>query len=267
MVCGGTDVNEFADDPVLRGEMRRYIDQCHAVVSFSAWFCHAIRSRWPIESCRVHVIPQGVDSSAHGARVDCMSQVLSEAKGMAAPESRRSAARVALWPGGLRSVKDPVFATQGWSHIPENGCLLLLIGPPLEDLVAQQVEIVCMSSPRILWHHGVPHEQLMALFADRRTCCVLNTSRSEGQPQCILEAMAAGVPVVARDIPANAELLGTNGERGLLVRSSDELCSACAAPRDECRITAAKHHVQVLHSMSRERSAYRTLAETLLADH
>lgn len=48
----------------------------------------------------------------------------------------------------------------------------------------------------------------------------LHTSGAEGVPKVLVEAMAAGVPVVARDAGSVADLLG-NGERGRIVASSD----------------------------------------------
>lgn len=42
----------------------------------------------------------------------------------------------------------------------------------------------------------------------------------EGMPRCIMEAMAAGLPVVASDIPGNRDLV-KHGETGLLFISGD----------------------------------------------
>jgi glycosyltransferase involved in cell wall biosynthesis len=46
--------------------------------------------------------------------------------------------------------------------------------------------------------------------------CFWNGSGYEGQPNAVMEAMAAGVPVVASDIPGNRELV-VDGETGFLV--------------------------------------------------
>jgi glycosyltransferase involved in cell wall biosynthesis len=43
-----------------------------------------------------------------------------------------------------------------------------------------------------------------------------NGSGYEGQPNAVMEAMAAGIPVIASDIPGNRELI-VHGESGLLV--------------------------------------------------
>lgn len=52
----------------------------------------------------------------------------------------------------------------------------------------------------------------------------------EGQSNSIMEAMAAGLPVVASDIPPNRELI-TNGENGYLVRPGDSVAFAQYADR------------------------------------
>ena len=50
---------------------------------------------------------------------------------------------------------------------------------------------------------------------------LLSTSAYEGQSNTILEAMAAGVPVIATDIPGNRDLV-VDGETGLLVSDSGD---------------------------------------------
>ncbi|MDF1578925.1 MAG: glycosyltransferase [Desulfobulbales bacterium] len=53
------------------------------------------------------------------------------------------------------------------------------------------------------------------------------SEHDEGQPQIILEAMAAGLPIIASDIPAHRDLI-INYETGILVDSKEELQAAIA---------------------------------------
>jgi glycosyltransferase involved in cell wall biosynthesis len=87
------------------------------------------------------------------------------------------------------------------------------------------------------------------------------TSLSEGFPNSLVEAMAAGVPVVATAVGGNVDAVA-EGETGFLVppRSTDELALALR------RLVESPTLREALGSAARERarSAYRA-APTLLA--
>ena len=53
----------------------------------------------------------------------------------------------------------------------------------------------------------VPAQQVQAIFAERPFDVFVNTSRSEGVPVSIMEAMRAGVPIIAPDVGGIAELV------------------------------------------------------------
>jgi len=53
------------------------------------------------------------------------------------------------------------------------------------------------------------------------------TSKREGLPRCVMEAMAAGKPVVATDVRGNRDLVD-DGHTGFLVRLGD-VCGLAAA--------------------------------------
>ena len=61
-----------------------------------------------------------------------------------------------------------------------------------------------------------------------KSCGIITLSEhDEGQPQVLLEAMAAGLPIIASNIPAHRNLI-INYETGILVDSKDELETAIA---------------------------------------
>lgn len=115
---------------------------------------------------------------------------------------------------------------------------------PLHLLGPMQEEIVL---PAWIQHHGATNPQELRERWFPQTAGLLTLSRhDEGRPQVLIEAMAAGLPVVASDIAAHADLL-RNGETGWLVRDRAELASALSAAEESdtsARIgAAAKEYV------------------------
>jgi glycosyltransferase involved in cell wall biosynthesis len=72
----------------------------------------------------------------------------------------------------------------------------------------------------------VPFERLGGLY--RESHAFLHVSWTEGFPQVILEAFAAGLPVVATDVGGIAE---TVGDAVLLIPPGDAACAAAAVAR------------------------------------
>jgi L-malate glycosyltransferase len=101
------------------------------------------------------------------------------------------------------------------------------------------------------------------------------TSDSEGLSNVILEAMAAGLPVVAYDVGGNAELV--NEQRGALVPAGDEpgfahaverilaeLSSSSASSRRQQMAMDARRFAEENFGLERVRNRYLDLYETLL---
>jgi glycosyltransferase involved in cell wall biosynthesis len=86
---------------------------------------------------------------------------------------------------------------------------------------------------------------------------VVNSSRNEGTPVALIEAMAAGRPVVATAVGGTADLLG-DGARGLLVPAANPAALAEAIiqtldhPDDSARRARdARDYVLAHHSVDR----------------
>jgi glycosyltransferase involved in cell wall biosynthesis len=98
-------------------------------------------------------------------------------------------------------------------------------------------------------------KDLEAVYADLDL--VVNSSRNEGTPVALIEAMAAGCPVVATDVGGTPDLFG-EGARGLLVPAADPHALATAMlraldePEEAARRAAeARAYVMDHHSVDR----------------
>ena len=118
--------------------------------------------------------------------------------------------------GRLQAPKDPITLVRALAMVSDTNYDALLVGdgpdrPVVEDEIRR---LGIESSVRVLGERGDVRELLAT--AD---VFVLST-RSEGLPLSILEAMAAAVPVVASNVGGVAELV-VEGETGMLVPPGD----------------------------------------------
>lgn len=78
--------------------------------------------------------------------------------------------------------------------------------------------------PSWVHYHGPTHPADLLENWFPRACGLVTLSRhDEGRPQVMLEAMAAGLPVLASDLPAHRDMV-RHRETGWLAASRDELC-------------------------------------------
>jgi hypothetical protein len=92
---------------------------------------------------------------------------------------------------------------------------LILLGPMQEDITL----------PSWIDYRGPTHPEALRQEWFPQAAGLITLSRhSEGRPQVLIEAMAAGVPVVVSDLPAHRDLI--NGGNGRVVASREELRTA-----------------------------------------
>ncbi len=133
----------------------------------------------------------------------------------------------------LRQVKNPLFFIDAMARVlPEFADLrVILVGQPLPS----EPHLPGLIRERIA-SHGLEHRVVLtgfrpdvpALLNRMEICCL--TSRSEGTPNVLLEAMAAGRPVVATRVGGVPELV-VDGENGFLVEPGDPHGFAAAVAR------------------------------------
>ena len=106
----------------------------------------------------------------------------------------------------LRDEKDPLRAAHAAELLPEKSRIRVLhVGAALTAEMAQQAER-CRANPRWQWLGARPHAQTRRLIAGCRL--LVQSSRMEGGANTIVEAVSAGVPVLASNISGNIGMLG-----------------------------------------------------------
>jgi glycosyltransferase involved in cell wall biosynthesis len=181
-----------------------------------------------------------------------------------------------LLPAGIRPVKGIALAieagAQALLEFPEH--VMVILGPVLDaDYHAHCASLIREWSlrhralkGRLLMKDGLPRADYLAAL--REAALLLNCSSAEAVSNAVLEAFAAGVPVLARDIPGNRAVI-THGQNALLfdglpafLREYRQFFTDPAL-RDRLRAAARAQYAAICDSAA-ERSAYLTLAEGLI---
>lgn len=143
-----------------------------------------------------------------------------------------------LMVGIIRGVKRHEIALRAFSQLrerhPDSMLLLAGDGPMRIDMERLAAELQLGNSIRFLGHREDVPDLLLA--AD----CLLLTSRSEGVPQAVTQAMGSGLPVVATAVGGVPELI-SDGETGILVppESVEQTTEALLRLADDRTLAAA----------------------------
>jgi hypothetical protein len=126
-----------------------------------------------------------------------------------------------VWLAVTRLTRGKLGTLLEWGAAPfaESGRALHLFGPMQEPVaVPSWVTYHGPADPVALREHWFP----------RAAGLVTLSAHDEGRPQVVLEAMAAGLPVIVSDLPAHRDVV-TSANTGLIVRSEAEFASALDA--------------------------------------
>ena len=168
---------------------------------------------------RTRVVPQGVNLPTDEEPVHLTEGDAEDANAPAPPPPPPpplheacgvlSTTPVFLLPAGLRPVKDVLWAIDAIDAIGASSnsdpFVLAILGPSLDDEYRDTVIERLKTSKHAVLIPPVDRAHTVGYM--RAASAVVNTSKSEGQSGAILEAAAAGVPIIARDIPGNRTLL------------------------------------------------------------
>jgi len=190
---------------------RRALGRCEAVVAVSGPLGERLRRRG-VGSDRLHVIPNAWAPS----RTTFTRAEARERLGLP-PEA------VAIgWVGRLGAEKGPDVAVSAMAKLRHPTALLSLVGTGREEVALRALASRLDVHGRIRWHGSVPAAgELMAAFD---VFCL--SSRTEGTPMVLLEAIAAGVPVVATRVGGVPDVVSV--EEAMLVPTEDPAALAAA---------------------------------------
>ncbi len=181
---GGTDLLALLESAPGHEEIRRVLREADVVTGafdeFGAMLQGVVRA--------YVTVPRGVE--------------VKEAPSPKAPDGLLSV----LLPSGLREVKDPLLAIGMARTLHRRGMpvTLRIVGPVLSDSYAARVHAAAAGLDFVSIGE-VERERMDEAY--RASDVVWNTSRAEGGANALLEALAAGCAVFARDVMGNREML------------------------------------------------------------
>lgn len=152
--------------------------------------------------------------------------------------------------------------------LSQSSTVLLVCGRLADETYVETLKQLVTSlglTKRVRFEGAIPPDQISSILSLSKL--YLTASEFEGRPNAVLEAMAAGVPVVASDIPSHRELV-TSNENGILFKDEFEAAAAINvllndAFRREQLGTAGKKTVQML-SWKKTAEKYSSLFNSVL---
>ena len=207
--------------PIYRGLVRRLCRLISAAVAISP--CLRDDSCDVLPADRIYLIPQGATP---------IPPCPSRRAGLRASWCVTDAQTVLLYVGSMTRRKDPLFLVQNHVFTPADQVRLLLIGPDLVDADGMAVTTAIAASPvaaAITRHYYVEDPRPAYAAAD----IFVFASTKEGFGNVLIEAMAAGLPVVARRLPGVTDSFIDHGRTGFLFDTAAEYTALVQALVDD----------------------------------
>lgn len=168
--------------------------------------------------------------------------------------------------GHLRAEKDPFRAALALRRLPpQAGVEVVQAGRPLSDGMRAEALELMAADRRYRWLGELPHWRALRLLV--RSHAMIISSRMEGGAHVVSEAIAAGVPVIASDIPGNRGLLGAGYPAYYPVSDEAALAGLMARAMNDDgylkRLASAVASRRPLIDPTREQDAWRQLLAEL----
>lgn len=172
-----------------------------------------------------------------------------------------------LLPAGLRPVKDVLHVLPALEELAPYypNMSFTILGTKLNESVYHQVQKEVKQYNWMNYAGVVPYEVMKAWY--EKAQIVINTSLSEGQSLALMEAMAAGRPVIARKNEANLHLI-QHEQTGWLYETMDEFVDAVQSIMNNVAlrkkvIQQAKEWIIEHHPPEKEILAYMNLYQQI----
>jgi glycosyltransferase involved in cell wall biosynthesis len=228
----GTDLNRDLAEPPLRAEMERLVARAQVLTAYHAAAAGRIGHAFPGAAARAVVVP-------HGASLEPDRRGEAVARARLAGLGIESDAVVFLWLGGLRAVKDPLLPLVPIVRLRGAGRKVHLVyaGPILDRRHGVAITAAASTYATFIHYLGeVPRGGVPYLLS--RASVFVNSSEHEGLSNAVLEAMLAGLPVLARDIEGNRAAI-RDGREGLLFRDAAAFESLARRLADDAALRRA----------------------------
>ena len=251
----GEDVNRGASSWIHRGLLSLCLRLSDVVTTVSISMHRDICAEFPVWSSKVFFVPNGIDDDFFSVQ-----------------PVRRKEKPVVLVLGSLLSVKrvDLVVAALCSRELANREWVLLIAGEGPEKTKLQEMARQKGVGEKIRFLGQVSPPEVASLLS--RTDILVQASEREGRPNAVLEAMAAGIPVVASDIDGISELID-HGINGLLFPSgnANRLAEQLGLLFDSCqlreqlglagRTMLLDHNMTWTHCAGTYTATYRQLVE------
>ncbi len=200
-VMRGEDVSRLTTSALFRAIARACMRLSKSVVTVSDAMAEQLRTFDPARAGRVRMIANGVSPDF-----------------LAVPDADADSTPLRLvYVGSLIPRKSVATLLEAMRELPED-VLLTIVGEGPEAAALAANSAAAGLDRRVRFLPFRPPDQIASLLAD--THALVLPSLSEGRPNVVIEALAAGRPAIVSDIPGSRELIGDD-ERGLRFPAGD----------------------------------------------
>jgi phosphatidylinositol alpha-mannosyltransferase len=195
-----TDVDSSGPFGVLLGSYKRWIlgpclRRAAAVITLSQQQANFVVSRYHVRRERISVIPNGVDPAFYALRTEC-----TQSHADSRPMRLLNVSRLDHGKGHLRLI-------DAMAHVSANVELVIVGDGTLRNSIAERIKQLGLTNTRLV---GPARGAELLRWYEWADAFVL-PSDGEGMPLVVLEAMAAGLAVVATDVQGTRDVVSGAG--------------------------------------------------------